>query len=471
MENNIEDFLRLSTDEGGNHLLKESMITDFHIMDKFNELVGACDYGDEMGLDNAKEQFKKLMLRLEEETKEFKLERAKIENNYFTQIIGSAEEKELFDKLYNDLYGVVNPLHIKDKEDLLASFDFFTSRTSFFLINLIGGSLENKEKVIDIYAQVASERFCDLQREEIENILMQYINKFEMSQIATKTPDNAYMGVDMVNEKLFNSNSVVKSGEVLDIPTTPQRKNKHIISVSLFFDMPESFRLTAKQRRIINAIGTIYLSWEDKNKPCICTLNQIMDIMGYKGTPNKKQRDSVINDMRKLSTIRLIFEDEYGNTGLLIDQTMLNYTMAVLTNKGKFVESAIKINELPPSIRYSSEIRHITSFKKFVAEMPTGLSMTENNIQIQDFLIKQIARLTRNPHCKTVTRNITYESVKEHCNVTLRKSKLEETIICMMDKFKSEGFIKDYEVCQKGIYIHELSKKEREKFFLVCEFE
>lgn len=456
-------------------LLKEFMKTDIILMECIKD-VSTSGYAEDFKK-NLKERFFELQKIYLERSREIRVERAKVEQEYFEQIIADTTEQEQLDRLLVDLKSYIGNCRefLLDSDDLKELVDKFTMRLSFLLSAIIGHSHEQREKVLDVYLKAIEGLNLPFKtdKEEIKSILGKHLTGMEQAKICIDTPGQAFYTLDMISEVVFNGKiTLTEEYTHAQIPLTPKEKDKHIKNIVFVLDDSiGDLKLTPTQRRLLSAMGTLFLSAQEQEKECICTLKQVMDLMGYKKNPNKTQRDKVIQEMRKMSCVRII-QDLDNNKGqvLKVDESMLNYSLAIMTNKGKFVESALKVWNLPPIFKIAKHLNdEITSLPKDILKLPPGMSMTDDNLKLQDFFIKQISRLNNNPHSRSISHNVTYAKLCEllkNEGKDIRTSRVKENTFKILDYFQEVGFIKGYDKKKNGLHIDTISKKEREQLFL-----
>lgn len=457
-----------------NNLLKEFLKNEGQFMELVNsalseseKIIKLMEKGEDIGKASEYKRFLDYMRDIQD----FTVERKKPEMEYFEQITSSASEQEKLDMLYNCLVRELGAYEgFEIKKDLTHSISYLTHALSFFLSVLINNSYEQREKVLDVYLKAIEGLNLPFKtdKEEIKSILGKHLTGIEYTEIAIDTPEKAFYTLDRISEVVFNKGVLLNRGENKgSVALTPKQKEKH--EKDILFVLDDSIgelKLTPTQRRLLSAMGTLFLSAQEQEKECICTLNQVMDLMGHNSHPNKVQRDKVIQEMRKISCVRIVQDlDNKKGQVLKVDESMLNYSLAIMTNKGRFVESALKVWDLPPIFKIAKHLNdEITSLPKDILKLPQGMSMTDNNLKLQDFFIKKIARLN-NPHSKSISPNVTYAYL---CELTSSKrvDRVKENTYKILDHFQELGFIKGYDKKKNGLHIDILTKKEREQLFL-----
>lgn len=312
--------------------------------------------------------------------------------------------------------------------------------------------------------------------EEIKNDARKQLENILNSKIKSWFPDADESPIEIV-EKINPVNDI----------SYPTDKANNIVWNPFKFDKASGcFRLiTSKNKAEISAFLDVIVSWDqedisitksltsfDKLVYCLCaqlydsgnkifTIQQLHELMNNtKSRPSKAQIKRYEDSLTKLSYARLKYTNRseydagYNFPLLEYDAPLLPMCRVKAKIIGGETNIAVKLYEEPPLIAIARKRKQITSINKALLYAP--LSNTENKLQLQDYLIRQI-NWKKNDNIKAF--NITFDKIKEECNITRHfTDKTLPTINKLLEHFKKEKFIENYVVATSRITIEILSK-------------
>ena len=231
----------------------------------------------------------------------------------------------------------------------------------------------------------------------------------EKSTAVIVRPDLITTPLDPVTRELYKiSIKPDRHGSRFPINTTPHRSNavETHINVVLYFDddITNRFNLTKELTPFDKLIASaVYSIWEANHDPaghCITTLTAIHNCIS-KSDPTTSQREKEHNSLIKQSLTRLSIDNREeakklkyprftrGSAALL----EMREVEEVTTRNGKITEGYIEILAEPPAIAFSVNREQVTRIPAEVFK--SGIPVKENNLTIQDYLIRRIAAKKR----------------------------------------------------------------------------
>lgn len=206
-------------------------------------------------------------------------------------------------------------------------------------------------------------------------------------------------------------------------------------------------KLTAFDKRVYIAAAAVYSAGYE-----ITTIAQIYMAMGGSGHPSQAMRDKINKSLTKM-TVAHIYLDNISEVNAKYNVPRFRYDGALLPMErvsaivnGQETDTAIHFFREAPLITFARERPQITTIPRQLLESP--LSLTENNLLIDDYLIREISFMKK-PNSK-ISRKMLFETIFEKTGIKDRKSKAraKDKIKRYLDYYKSydkeKPFIKDY---------------------------
>ena len=262
------------------------------------------------------------------------------------------------------------------------------------------------------------------------------INSNIFKMLARATPSGQY-------EFDFVTGKAVRKG---------QRVIEPLVTYSLDFDKiekaaPETAQivkhLTPYDKRVMVAVAALYNAGN--------SYFTITDIWHKMGNPQDKRPakidfEKISNSLKKQSYAHLVLNNlgeqkaDYNYPKFHYEGDLLQFEMVTAEIDGQPIQRAVHLFREPPLVTFARDRKQITTVKNAVLESP--VSKTEQNLQIDDYLIERIATMKRDPKS---SRKILYKSLFEDCGITRNQSRAKETIERYLKHYKATEFIEDFQ--------------------------
>lgn len=309
-----------------------------------------------------------------------------------------------------------------------------------------------KYKGATFYSLITARDPADLADPDDEKtkLLMEALTAAEAAAHYIKTPETIAAPLDKLNTGMWNI-ATGKKKVNLNIITTPHKADAIPTAVKgiLYFDddIEKKYHLSKELNKFDKlTASSIYSIWRDNHDGaghCITTLTAIYKSTN-KGKPNTEQLQKIHDSILKQSLTRLSVDNEeeaqiYNYDHFYIANSSLLEMREIqqVDRNGKTTESAILILAEPPAIAFS--IAHGHELADVPAEIfKSGISETENNLSIQDYLIRRIA-----PE-KNKIRKLQATQEKKYTQERQKKiNKARELVILTETFYKNTGQDKD----------------------------
>ena len=244
--------------------------------------------------------------------------------------------------------------------------------------------------------------------------------------------------------------------------TKKRRKNKvePLVYYSLDFNAiekaaPETAsivkHLTSFDKRVMVAVAALFNAGNYD-----ITVSDIYHKIGNSKDkkPNMNDTEKIYNSLKKqkYANIRINnakeIEAGYDYPRFFFEGSIIDYELCGVEKNGRIIDAAIHVYREPPLITFAKGRNQITTVKNEVLESP--VNKTEQNLQIDDYLIERIAFMKRDP--KT-SRKILYKSLFDDCGITRNQSRAKETIERYLKHYKATEYIKGYKMEQDSVTI------------------
>ena len=232
-----------------------------------------------------------------------------------------------------------------------------------------------------------------------------------------------------------------------------QRVIDPLVMYSLDFDKiekaaPETAQivkhLTPYDKRVMIAVAALYNAGNE-----YFTITDIWHKMGnaQEKRPAKIDFEKINSSLKKQSYAHLVLNNmgeqnaAYNYPKFHYEGELLQFEKVTAEIDGQPIESAIHLFREPPLVTFARDRKQITTVKNAVLESP--VSKTEQNLQIDDYLIERIAAMKREPKN---SRKILYKTLFDDCGITRNQSRAKETIERYLKHYKATDFVKDFQV-------------------------
>lgn len=214
--------------------------------------------------------------------------------------------------------------------------------------------------------------------------------------------------------------------------------------------MHVSRKLTAFDRRVHDAIGTLYNVGNE-----YMSMSQIAIAMGNTGRPNSRMLERIESSIDKMMTVRIILDQSEDYDAYNKIQQRYKGPLIVAEQKeaminGQLVADALHVFREPLLMEFARNRKQITTIPREVIE--TKKRQTENNLAIEGYLLERISRMKGNKR-KTI-KKISYKSILKMLNLSGKQQQRAIPVIWdYLEHYKSVCWIKDYKKIDDGIEI------------------
>ena len=216
-------------------------------------------------------------------------------------------------------------------------------------------------------------------------------------------------------------------------------------------DLPIVKKLTAYDKRVYGALAGIYNYGDD-----ITTCQEIYNNMGYTGRAGSSDLKKIDESITKMSKAWLYLNNEseaaqYDYPKFVYDASLLpmERVTAYATDNGQIIDAAIHLFREPPLMTFARERKQFTTITLKLLNSP--LNKTAANMELEDYLIEQIARI------KTGSRNkkMLYKTIYENTHITEKKQRQRAPakIEKLLTHYKECNYIKGFKKAADGVII------------------
>lgn len=297
------------------------------------------------------------------------------------------------------------------------------------------GELTEERLLISIAECVCEEFSITYKEEVIEKITTQPVGSF-------------LFPVDKVNGSIWdNKDDISTTAITIPLKAEPDKSKIQVTnSVILWLDELESNsaiqRLTQYDLRVYMAIGNLYNAGNSK-----ISIRDIYKAMGNNSNLASSQKKKILLSIEKMSSIRITIdttEEEqagYRYPNLHIKRRNLLYTKVDLAFKRGQETEVIVLMEEPVLFQFALARNQYTTIPATLLCSP--VSKTEVTLAIENYLLKRITERGKNGG--TILLSTVYE--KAGIQTRQQKHKAKEKIKTLLDYWKEQGFISDYDIC------------------------
>ena len=266
--------------------------------------------------------------------------------------------------------------------------------------------------------------------------------------------DSLSYPLDKVNSTIWSMLERDTQGQIMLKVEKVGTKKELSILYSINFDelgtgAKISRKLTAHDKRVYIAVAALYNAGNEK-----FSVKQIYRAMGYTGKPGKTDHDKIIASLTKMrgATVTIDNAQEaaaynypvYKYNGLLLSWDSLTVSM-----NGQVVDDAIRLLHEPPVMRFARLRNQITTIPISLLQSP--ISKTENNLQIEDYLLERIAHMKKG----NATRRMLYKTICEKACITDRKKRerLPADVARYLKHYAEQGWIESFTEETDGVTV------------------
>ena len=230
-------------------------------------------------------------------------------------------------------------------------------------------------------------------------------------------------------------------------------KNTIDILYSLDFSKLENVSITRKlepyDKRVYLAIAATFNQGHD-----VMSYQQIYNGMGYKGRMGASDIKKINTSISKMSGAHLYIDNlaesnAYKYDRFKYDGALLPMERIQAIVNGQTADAVIHIFREPPMVSFARERKQITTVD--IKLLDTPLNKTNDNIELEDYLIEEIARIKKGSR----SNKMLYKTIYENTNIKTAKQKQRapKKIKRLLDHYKDCKYIKAYKEVKDGIAI------------------
>ena len=442
-------------------------------LDEYQEQSGRRQVIEQIARQRYKEHFIQLeddpLQPLQEDFKAIVRETTKAE--YDSRFTTNAKGETIFSWPNSAFFGYF----FSDDEEHLEVANTITSHTKQGFIEYV--DLKSDTLPIDVYFEWAGKQRKKDPNFEVINAIKAFNSlgiiedwaeeQYKQTSIQVRQPHDIGVPTDKFTAGVLFADWIDTS-EILDqqigmIPVQMEgstaKKN-----LTLYFDVDyptgipkEEQTLTPTDKRIYNA--TYWLQQENQSN--IMTYTQLFKAAKFGEKPNKKQLDRIKKSVEKMRLTSINWNNSqeakeykkdkekypytYSYKGYLYPVEIIEKTQAF---NGKLAEGYINVLKPLPLMEFSKERGQFAIIPANILE--TQLSLTDQNIAMQDYLIKRIEidrRDGKKKSQKERTLKVVYETLYNQTGATTRaKQRTQLTnLFVYLDELKGKDYIKGYE--------------------------
>ncbi|MDE5583245.1 MAG: hypothetical protein K2J08_06050 [Ruminococcus sp.] len=297
------------------------------------------------------------------------------------------------------------------------------------------GELTGERLLIDVVECICKEFSITDKEEIIEKITTQPVGSF-------------LFPVDKVNGSIWdNKDDISTTAITIPLKAEPDNSKRQVTNTVMLCldelkDNSAIQRLTQYDLRVYMAIGNLYNAGNNK-----ISIKDIYKAMGNTKNPAPDQRKKILISIEKMSSIRITIdttEEEragYRYPNLHIKRRNLLYTKVDVAFKRGQETEVIVLMEEPVLFQFALLRNQYTTVPATLLCSP--VSKTEATLAIENYLLRRITERGKNDG--TILLSTVYE--KAGIQTKQQRYKAKEKIKNLLDYYKEQGFISDYDIC------------------------
>lgn len=309
-------------------------------------------------------------------------------------------------------------------------------------------SLPVIKKSFDLKEEIIKKQITYLE-DNSGNITVLSVRKPMLPILQTTQPVGSFLfPVDKVNCSIWDNRDDISKTEItIPLKAEPDNSKRQVTNTVMLCldelkDNSAIQRLTQYDLRVYMAIGNLYNAGNSK-----ISIRDIYKTMGNNNNPAPNQRKKILLSIEKMSSIRITIdttEEEqagYRYPNLHIKRRNLLYTKVDVAFKRGQETEVIVLMEEPVLFQFALARNQYTTVPATLLCSP--LSKTEATLAIENYLLKRITERGKNDG--TILLSTVYE--KAGIQTKQQRYKAKEKIKNLLDYYKEQGFISDYDIC------------------------
>jgi len=304
----------------------------------------------------------------------------------------------------------------------------------------------------------------------------------EILHVVAAPSDGLHWPLDILSSSLFTGGEIPEGGKVEGIVDATRSRDKAaaarkgetrqpeaVIRYLLDFGDEESNltfskQLTQYDKRVMLAAAELYSSGNP-----IFSASALYRQMGNRSRYDSNAKRKITDSLEKLSTTRITISNEkeaslYNYPLFRHRRYLLNLNVTEAIVNGQLAEAAFELKEEPALLLFARQRGQVTIVPRAILESP--LNKTEENLAIEDYIIRRIQRHrrdsakgkgkgSRSAGANRQPLRILFATIYEHSNVTEKKQKqrAKQRILQLMEHYVKTEFIYEYDDDRDGLTI------------------
>lgn len=313
---------------------------------------------------------------------------------------------------------------------------------------------ESSEELLDLAARRAGEFYPEepLEFPKVTTTRGELPEALENQQ--SKQPKNVIEPLSKLNTgvALFDwlNRENALPGQISIIPVKMEAdKDTRELTMNVSISYPEGVvkNLSPTDNRIYNATAWLYAeNGQDM------TYSQIARAAGWK-KPNATQLDKIRASVEKMRLISIEWDNKaeakaYGKNTEYITYTGYLYPAELIdrrkTFNGKIAEGYVRVLRPLPLMEFAKERGEIATIPAAILE--SKVSMTDENIAMQDYIIRRIERKRRTIKTGQAEEKIIYDTLYKNAGANTRQKKrsMIKNLYKYLEELREKGYISAY---------------------------
>lgn len=279
----------------------------------------------------------------------------------------------------------------------------------------------------------------------------------DLPQVIAKQIKSVVFPVDKVNKNIWHLLEQPTDGQLtlnFDVSSEKDKKPVNIL-YALDFNKLENVSVTRKlepyDKRVYLAISALFNEGYD-----VMSVQQIYTAMGYTGKASATDIKKINDAITKMNGAHLVIDNKYeaksytGYSHFKYDGVLLPMERMQAYINGQLADAAIHIFREPPMVSFAKQRKQVTTIDIKLLDSP--ISKTNANIELEDYLIEEIARIKKGSrnNCKMLFDTI-YKNA--HITTKMQRQRAPEKIKKLLEHYKNCGYIESYKMASDGITI------------------
>ena len=294
------------------------------------------------------------------------------------------------------------------------------------------------------------------------------MEEFKVAKLPKTQNEN--FNISSVAKFITTTGGLVSSENPTELNVMPSKNI--IVTVDLEKDKDvklSSNNVTMYDLAVMDSVYTLY-----KNNCSSFTPEMISRIMSgnMKGDVKPQKAGAVTRSLKKLALIRITLDctDEFeargiklrkGDKALFTDYLLPLREVQVKSANGEVYLNGFSLKEMPVLYDYAERIGRIAAVPISLMKVP-GMTDTDDAILVKRYVIQRVEELKRARNKVALKEVIYYDEEldkgvltelwydEEFVNIRDKKAKLHKMMIKVLESFKTEKYIKGYDILSAG---------------------